>query len=1239
MHAGTGGHVHAGLVAVTGGRFGTGRLVAPQLVLTSRHVVDACTDVIVRPVVGTRGSVSFGVPVTGRVIWAGAGPVDAALVELGGEWAAPEGFYAQPRWGRLVGKRPVRVVTEGMPSAAQGRGGTSDVEAAHGEVHPLTYTRANLYAVDLTARPMSPEAWSGISGSALMAETGFLVGVISWNDEEYGNGRLLAVPAETLFASPGFQEALGERQYLEPVEIAHLMAPDVGFRPSSLGDLLRPDNGLVEFTGRRGVLADLCLWRDGPALVSLRLITGPGGTGKTRLAREFIVQSRAVGWIAGELRPSDQGGDRLSPIIGATGPVLLVIDDAAAAYHDVVALLRKAGEERRHVPLRVLVLARMAGTWWPEVKLAPEVRAVPSDERPLPPLARTRKKRLALFHASAQAFAPEVARLLELPAAELAERARGLRLPRLDDGHALAIQLSALLSLLGPGDSTSQPEDQLLKHERRLRDQLAEKRALGGGIAYTRDRALVAAVLVGARGRDEPTARDRACAVVAAAAREVVGDTGRQRQLASWIRELYPPELPGWYWGLVRPDRLGEFLMARVLAAEPDLPSALASADVVDDAGAVFALWVLSRVVQHDPGAVRYIHAMVAASRSRFVPAALEASIIAEDPGPLHTALAEVALADPEAFRRTVADMEARVAPLPRTDTLWLQSPATASVLPLSAKISLVYRLLAEADAQFTPDLANSLRRHATRLLQQRLYAEAQTEAAEAVRIFRELVAADAGQGPGLAVALLVQARVQERLRMWDERRLSATEAVSLFRAAEADSPQHLEAMAEALEYHADVVELEEAEAISAEAAALRRRLAATDPQKFGRGLAKLLISRRDRFMTFQRWQEALEEAGQVVALHRELDSSDDELAEALHAQSTVLGQLNRWEEAASVSTEAVAHWRSVGDVGGLMSPALGHLAIASARLGREECALAASEEALDRTGKRSTDRPELLRLRSDILFYFGRGPAALEASAAEIRLRRRNARKARGGADSDLARALGDHTRLLVAIHREEEALVSSTECLEINRRLSERIGSYRLADALRLHAEVLVDLERFGDALPFSQEAVDLCREQVNPHGPYELYAEDLHRLAVQLGEHSRLLEALARGDEAHTTLSQAVREARRAAELHPLQYAEEYAGALCQRAELRGRLELWGWSLKDSLDALVEFRAINEPGPGHTYKVARCLLAIGLALTRLGRSPEAAQFLDEAYELASAGGHVSILKAVQALRHSIE
>lgn len=1237
--------MHAGLVAVSGGRFGTGRLVAPQLVLTSRHVVDSCTDVILRPVMGTRSSVSFGRSVTGRVIWAGAGPVDAALVELDREWGAPEGFYAQPRWGRFVGKRPVRVVAEGMPSAAQDRGGNSDVEAAHGEVHPLTYTRANLYAVDLTARPRSQGAWGGISGAALMTESGFLVGVISWNDEEYGNGRLLAVPAETLFASPGFREALGERQYVEPVEIAHLMAPDVGYKPSSLGDLLRPDNGLVAFTGRRGVLADLRSWRDGPALVSLRLITGPGGTGKTRLAREFIMRSRAAGWIAGELRPSDragelrssdQGGDRLSPIIGATEPVLLVIDDAAAGYHDVVALLRKAGEERRHPPLRVLVLARTAGTWWPEVKLAPEVRDVPCEERRLPPLASTRKKRVALFRASARAFAPEVARLLGLPPAELAERARGLPLPRLDDGDALAIQLSALLSLLGPGDSTSQPEDELLRHERRLRDRLAEKRGLGGGIAYTRDRALVAAVLVGARGHDEPAARDRACAVVAAAAREVAGDAGRQRQLASWIRELYPPELPGWYWGQVRPDRLGEFLMARVLAAEPDLPSALADADVVDDAGAVFALWVLSRVVQHDPGAVRHIHAMVAASRDRFVPAALEASIIVENPEPLHTALAEVALAEPDAFRRTIADLEARVAPLPSTDMLWLQSRTTADVLPLSAQISLIYRLLAEADAQFAPDLAHSLRRHATRLLQQRLYTEAQADAAEAVRIFRQLVAADAGQGPALAAALVVQARIQERLRMWDERRLSSTEAVSLFRAAEADAPRHLEAMAEALEYHVDVVDYGERDAISTEAVELRRRLAATDLQKFGRGLVELRISRRDWFRTFQRWQEALEEAVEVVALHRELGSSDHELAEALDTQSAVLGRLDRWEEAASASAEAVAHWRRLASVRELMAPALDHLAIASAHLGREECALAASKEALERTNKRSMDRPRRLRLRSDILWHFGHGPAALDASAAEIRLHRRDGR---GGADSHLARALGDHTRLLVAMRREEEALISSTECLEINRRLSEQTGPYPLADALRQHAEVLACLEQFGDALPFSQEAVDLCRGRVNPQGHYEMYAEELHRLSVQLAAHAQLLEALTRVDEAHTTVSEAVREVKRAAELHPLRYAEDYAEALSYRAELRGRLELWGWSLKDSLDTLLVLRAMTEPGPGHTHKVAQALHAIGLALTRLGRSPEAARFLDEAYELASAAGHVSLLEAVEALRHSGE
>src|SRR5580692_11615776 len=112
-HAVVIGHAHPGLVAVYGGvadsegrrEFSSGLLIGPRLVLTSRHGVASgdggpMAGVEVRFVAGPRGAVRVGEPVPGVVRWAGAGDLDAALVELPEGTGVPVGFAASGLlWG------------------------------------------------------------------------------------------------------------------------------------------------------------------------------------------------------------------------------------------------------------------------------------------------------------------------------------------------------------------------------------------------------------------------------------------------------------------------------------------------------------------------------------------------------------------------------------------------------------------------------------------------------------------------------------------------------------------------------------------------------------------------------------------------------------------------------------------------------------------------------------------------------------------------------------------------------------------------------------------------------------------------------------------------------------------------------------------------------------------------------------------------------------------------------------
>jgi len=92
----------------------------------------------------------------------------------------------------------------------------------------------------------------------------------------------------------------------------------------------------------------------------IRLLAGPGGVGKSRLAAEVAEALRAEGWTAGFIRPND-------PIVVPLrrAGLFLVVDYPEEHPDEVRTLLREvASRELRDVPLRLLVLSRQGGDRW-----------------------------------------------------------------------------------------------------------------------------------------------------------------------------------------------------------------------------------------------------------------------------------------------------------------------------------------------------------------------------------------------------------------------------------------------------------------------------------------------------------------------------------------------------------------------------------------------------------------------------------------------------------------------------------------------------------------------------------------------------------------------------------------------------------------------------------------------------------------------------------------------------------
>jgi hypothetical protein len=301
------------------------------------------------------------------VVWfRGTANVDAALlrVESGAGWEAFTPGVTQ-RWGFLIGAEPHPV------SMLQGGASTPGLaRQVDGRLEVVgTETKAT--------------RWSRMSGAAVLADDGLLLGVARHAPQSQNSAILTATPVRALLADAEFCKVLTEHGVgvrAEPVEPTRLLTP-VSPPPmsGSPAALLRADAEAVPFTGRDRELDDLLAWcHGGPAGLSVRVVTGPAGQGKSRLARRFATLIEADGWVSGNLRSdmTDFETPEEPPGFGTLrteSPLLLVVDHAETRPGRVRAVLAELSGTGHQV--RVLLLARSDGPWRVEGhEAAPQVR-------------------------------------------------------------------------------------------------------------------------------------------------------------------------------------------------------------------------------------------------------------------------------------------------------------------------------------------------------------------------------------------------------------------------------------------------------------------------------------------------------------------------------------------------------------------------------------------------------------------------------------------------------------------------------------------------------------------------------------------------------------------------------------------------------------------------------------------------------------------------------------------------
>ena len=561
---------------------GSGYRLGDRLVLTARHVIAPALagpggQLLVRPV-GVTGWLPA------RVEWQDA-DADAALIVIEDEdWRAPAGESVL-RWGELAGSDPVPCAAVGFPWASVRPDRMRDTAHVYGQLAPLGQLRQGRLDLDVaSASPSAREGgspWAGMSGAGVIADS-HLVGVITVDPARYQD-RLVAVPAgsaarPTWVSGPGsLSMGCGPRwRRSGPGGICGCPA---GRRSA----LPRPTGRSAAGSGRsrprccarstgwcRSWAASRC-WirspagaRDRPARPVL-LVTGGGGSGKTRLGREACVQMLVAGWDAGladDQRRDGAATDRLAR------PTLLVVDDADLRTGLISALVDYLRWDDAGPPVGLLLLARAAGAWWDRLvrqqELADACTVLDLDRHPVPLADRAEHFRRA--SAAFAAYGGPGAQPADPPtAAELADPAYA---------EPLLIHIAALLRTRGharhprrqarAGTASRTTTAPRPSRVRRSGSGCCGRCVSGNGpagmtlaqshLSFNPDLPLADQVVALAT---LTAAADQACAMSLLAALPNQAEVTRigAEALAAWAHRLYAG--PG-YWNPLRPDLLAE---------------------------------------------------------------------------------------------------------------------------------------------------------------------------------------------------------------------------------------------------------------------------------------------------------------------------------------------------------------------------------------------------------------------------------------------------------------------------------------------------------------------------------------------------------------------------------------------------------------------------------------------------------------------------------------------------------
>ena len=968
--------------------------------------------------------------------------------------------------------------------------------------------------------------------------------------------------------------------------------------------------------------------------IAVAVVTGAGGSGKTRLAAQLCHDLSSIGWYAGFLPLTvDVTDEELSALTEVTTELLVVVDYAEEARRGLVArVVRKL--RARHSPTRIVLTARGADTWWEKFREEAEKDGTPlSNTLSLSICGKQQVERDPwffgrMYRRAVQQFSDKLNRAVPTD----------VEVPDYLGDTALDVVLSAWLAVCGDNDRAQEamPTQEEL-YDKVLSIEFARwhKEPKLGDISRDHLRRAAATLSLLAPKRDTDEIDD-----VLSRLRE----WSQENLLRSRFAELLVESLlrdDGAEAVSLRPDPVAEHLILEVFGKNPDLldrvlPQDPAQVPGLDDPDAEDS--VVTRALEMGQQARNACVTLTrASSLDREVALRLARRALRERPflwkEALDVALTQGGPLGPALEALIESDIDLPLSEI--VDAIPFGHAALARAALAGTK------RLAESAEHSTERQAHWANGLAVRLSDVGERAAALESAREAVYLYGVLVEKSpndykidlAAALDNLAVCLSGLGEINEALD-------AAQEAVNLYRNFVSESPDENRrdlaiSLSNLANYRLAVGELSEALDVAQEAVDLCQSLASESPEKYELQLVSALVSLANCLASQGEVGRSLEVVCEAESIMRELFAESRAsytvpLAKLLDTLTNCLLELGDYPRALKVALEAerLNRWlvkESPVAYTPNLAVSLNTLAICLLEDREYNKAMSASCEAVALYRVLYEGYPQLyatglatsLNTRANCLSGLGRLGEALDVAQESLNLYRDMCRDNPIEYESRLAMSLSNLARHLWRVNRREKALDAAREAVDLRRELAKKYPAAfnpDLAASLNGLAIRLSGVGKLSEALTTAREAVELYRALA--HESPDIYKP---KLAVSLNSlANRLVENGDRGG-ASEAFHEGVCLYRKLVEESSDMYKPELAMMITNMAENLSSIGDNEGALRSVLEGVDLYRGLtNESLDHYRPDLARALNSMACGWLGVGNSNAALDACCEAVAL---------------------